>query len=181
MSSDLVSAVLQFLTPVVVERVGAASGLESATAQKAATLLVPSLLSGLSVLSAKPRGAQQLETTEPIAVSGKLTYFEAVPDHWISIGGTLNNYVGREIVSKSYSRPGVDPFRSRQIDHALLEQPPAETLYQRRRCPRAGLPAAGTTYKETRASLVRCSGPDPRDLRCFLLPLSASWSLLPHT
>jgi len=63
MSSDLVSAVLQFLTPVVVERLGAASGLETATAQKAATVLVPSLLSGLAVLAVKPSGAQQLETT----------------------------------------------------------------------------------------------------------------------
>ena len=63
MGSDLVSAVLQFLTPVVVERLGAASGLETATAQKAATVLVPSLLSGLAVLAAKPSGAQQLEAT----------------------------------------------------------------------------------------------------------------------
>jgi hypothetical protein len=63
MSSDLVSTVLQFLTPVVVERMGSASGLETATAQKAATVLVPSLLSGLAVLAARPSGAQQLETT----------------------------------------------------------------------------------------------------------------------
>src|SRR5262245_11475889 len=63
MNSGLVSAVLQFLTPVVVERLGAASGLETATAQKTATVLVPSLLSGLAVLAAKPSGAQQLETT----------------------------------------------------------------------------------------------------------------------
>jgi hypothetical protein len=63
MSSDLVSAVLQFLTPVVIERLGAASGLETATAQKTATVLVPSLLSGLAVLAAKPSGALQLKAT----------------------------------------------------------------------------------------------------------------------
>src|SRR5262245_45543662 len=62
MSPNLVSAVLQFVTPVVAERLGAASGLETATAQMEAAALVPSLLSGLAVLAAKPSGAQQLET-----------------------------------------------------------------------------------------------------------------------
>src|SRR5262245_56318919 len=62
MSPNLVSAVLQFVTPVVVDRLGAASGLETATAQQVATALVPSLLSGLAVLAATPKGAQQLET-----------------------------------------------------------------------------------------------------------------------
>jgi PRC-barrel domain/Bacterial protein of unknown function (DUF937) len=62
MDSDLVSAVLQFLTPSVVERSGASAGLETDMARKAATVVVPSLLSGLAVLAAKPIGAQQLET-----------------------------------------------------------------------------------------------------------------------
>jgi Bacterial protein of unknown function (DUF937)/PRC-barrel domain len=62
MRSNLVSAVLEFLTPTVVERLGASTGLETDMAGKAATAVVPSLLSGLAVLAAKPVGALQLET-----------------------------------------------------------------------------------------------------------------------
>jgi hypothetical protein len=40
-------------------------------------------------------------TTEPVTTSGKLTYLTAVPNNWTSIGGTLNNYVGREIYSRA--------------------------------------------------------------------------------
>src|SRR5262245_56835872 len=62
MRSNLVSAVLQFLSPMVVERLGASTGLDTDMAQKAATAVVPSLLSGLAVLAAKPLGALQLES-----------------------------------------------------------------------------------------------------------------------
>jgi len=41
------------------------------------------------------------QTAEPVATSDKLTYFAVVPNDWTSIGGTLNNYVGREIYSRA--------------------------------------------------------------------------------
>ena len=41
------------------------------------------------------------QPAEPVATSGELTYFAVVPDDWTSIGGTLNNYVGREIYSRA--------------------------------------------------------------------------------
>jgi Bacterial protein of unknown function (DUF937)/PRC-barrel domain len=62
MGSNLVSVVLQFLTPLVVERLGASAGLETDMARKVATAVVPSLLSGFAVLAAKPVGALQLES-----------------------------------------------------------------------------------------------------------------------
>ena len=45
--------------------------------------------------------ADRPQTVEPVVTFGKLTHFAAVPDDWTSIGGTLNDYVGREIYSRA--------------------------------------------------------------------------------
>ena len=52
MATDVVSAVSRFLTPEVMGKLAAASGLDSGMARTAVSAAVPSILSGLASISA---------------------------------------------------------------------------------------------------------------------------------
>jgi len=60
MATNLVSLVMQFMTPDVIARIASALGLDDDIAKKAITAAVPALLAGLAGLAAKPGGARQL-------------------------------------------------------------------------------------------------------------------------
>jgi hypothetical protein len=60
MATNLVSLVMQFLTPDMIGRIASALGLDRNTVQTAIGAAVPGLLAGLSGVSAQPGGAQKL-------------------------------------------------------------------------------------------------------------------------
>jgi Bacterial protein of unknown function (DUF937) len=60
MAVNLVSLVMQFLTPDMIGRIAAGLGLDRTTAQTAISSAVPSLLAGLSNVAAQPGGAQKV-------------------------------------------------------------------------------------------------------------------------
>jgi hypothetical protein len=60
MATNLVSLVMQFLTPDMIGRIAAVLGLDRNTAQTAVNSAVPALLAGFSSTAAQPGGAQKL-------------------------------------------------------------------------------------------------------------------------
>ena len=73
MSTNLVSLIMQFLTPDVIGRIANALGLDRSTAQSAIGAAVPGLLAGLTnAATTQPNGAQKLadavkQETNPLA------------------------------------------------------------------------------------------------------------------
>ena len=63
MAANLVSVVMQFLTPDMIAKIASALGLDRAVAQKAVGGAVPALLSSLADLASAPNGARQLSST----------------------------------------------------------------------------------------------------------------------
>src|SRR4029077_15577867 len=62
MAANLVSVVMQFLTPHMIAKIASALGLDRSVAQKAIGGAVPALLAGLADLASTPNGARQLST-----------------------------------------------------------------------------------------------------------------------
>jgi hypothetical protein len=60
MASNLVTAVMQFLTPDMIAKIASALGIDRSVAQKAVSGAVPALLAGLTDLVSTPNGARQL-------------------------------------------------------------------------------------------------------------------------
>jgi hypothetical protein len=60
MATNLVSLVMQFLTPDMIGRIASALGLDRNTVQTAIGAAVPGLLAGLTAVAAQPGGAQKL-------------------------------------------------------------------------------------------------------------------------
>lgn len=60
MSVNILSAIMQFLTPDMVGRISSVAGLDRTVAQRAIGAAVPALLSGLASLASKPDGAREL-------------------------------------------------------------------------------------------------------------------------
>ena len=60
MATNLVSLVLQFLTPDLVARIASALGLDRNIVQSAVGAAVPGLLASLGGVAAQPGGAQKL-------------------------------------------------------------------------------------------------------------------------
>jgi hypothetical protein len=60
MATNLVSLVMQFLTPEMVGRIASALGLDRGSTQSAIAAAVPALLAGLSNVASQPEGAQKL-------------------------------------------------------------------------------------------------------------------------
>ena len=63
MAANLVSVVMQFLTPDMIAKIASALGLDRSVAQKAIGGAVPALLAGLADLASNPHGARQLSNT----------------------------------------------------------------------------------------------------------------------
>lgn len=60
MSVNILSTIMQFLTPDMVGRIASVAGLDRTVAQRAIGAAVPALLSGLASLASKPDGAREL-------------------------------------------------------------------------------------------------------------------------
>lgn len=63
MATNLVSAVMQFLTPDMIAKIASVLGLDRNLAQKAITGAVPALLASLADVASTPNGARQLTNT----------------------------------------------------------------------------------------------------------------------
>ncbi|WP_454625005.1 DUF937 domain-containing protein [Bradyrhizobium cenepequi] len=63
MATNLVSVVMQFLTPDMIAKIAAALGLDRSLAQKAIAGAVPALLASLADVASTPNGARQLTNT----------------------------------------------------------------------------------------------------------------------
>ena len=63
MATNLVSSVMQFLTPDMVARIARTLGIDPDVAQKVVSAAVPAILASFAGLAAKPAGAKQLSET----------------------------------------------------------------------------------------------------------------------
>jgi hypothetical protein len=63
MAANLVSVVMQFLTPDMIAKIASALGLDRSVAQKAIGGAVPALLASLADVASSPNGARQLSST----------------------------------------------------------------------------------------------------------------------
>jgi hypothetical protein len=63
MAANLVSVVMQFLTPDMIAKIASALGLDRSVAQKAIGGAVPALLASLADVASTPNGARQLSST----------------------------------------------------------------------------------------------------------------------
>ena len=63
MAVNLVSLIMQFLTPDMIGRIASALGLDRNNTQTAISAAIPGLLAGLSGVAAQPGGAQKLVDT----------------------------------------------------------------------------------------------------------------------
>src|SRR6516165_5023874 len=63
MADNLISVVMQFLTPDMIAKIAAALGLDRSVTQKAVGGGVPALLSTLADVASTPNGARQLANT----------------------------------------------------------------------------------------------------------------------
>lgn len=63
MATNLVSSVMQFLTPDMVAKIARTLGIEPDVAQKVVSAAVPAILASFGGIAAKPAGAQQLSET----------------------------------------------------------------------------------------------------------------------
>jgi Bacterial protein of unknown function (DUF937)/PRC-barrel domain len=73
MTDNIVATISRFLTPEILGKMATATGLDDATAQKAASASVPAILGGLADLAAKPGGARQLANAVADQPSGLLS------------------------------------------------------------------------------------------------------------
>src|SRR5262245_27270573 len=85
MAANLVSVVMQFLTPDMIAKIASALGLDRSLAQKAIGGAVPALLASVADLASTPNGARQLTNTLAQQPLGSLDTIK------ILIGGSAQN------------------------------------------------------------------------------------------
>jgi hypothetical protein len=85
MATNLVSVVMQFLTPDMIAKIASVLGLDRSVAQKAIAGAVPALLAGLADITSAPNGARQLSNTLAQQQAGSLENFKSI------IGGSGQN------------------------------------------------------------------------------------------
>jgi Bacterial protein of unknown function (DUF937) len=78
MATNLVSVVMQFLTPDMIAKIASALGLDRSVAQKAIGGAVPAILSSLADVAATPNGARQLTNTVAQQQPGSLESFKSL-------------------------------------------------------------------------------------------------------
>ena len=85
MATNLVSVVMQFLTPDMIAKIASALGLDRSVAQKAIAGAVPALLASLADLASAPNGARQLGNALAQQQAGSLESIKSI------IGGSGQN------------------------------------------------------------------------------------------
>jgi hypothetical protein len=78
MATNLVSVVMQFLTPDMIAKIASALGLDRSVAQKAIGGAVPAILSSLADVAATPNGARQLTNMVTQQPPGSLESFKSL-------------------------------------------------------------------------------------------------------
>jgi hypothetical protein len=78
MAANLVSVVMQFLTPDMIAKIASALGLDRSVAQKAIGGAVPALLASLADVASTPNGARQLSSTLAQQQPGSLESFKSL-------------------------------------------------------------------------------------------------------
>jgi Bacterial protein of unknown function (DUF937) len=78
MATNLVSVVMQFLTPDMIAKIASALGLDRSVAQKAIGGAVPAILSGLADVASTPNGARQLTNMVTQQPPGSLESFKSL-------------------------------------------------------------------------------------------------------
>jgi hypothetical protein len=78
MATNLVSVVMQFLTPDMIAKIASALGLDRSVAQKAIAGGVPAILSSLADVAATPNGARQLTNMVTQQPPGSLESFKSL-------------------------------------------------------------------------------------------------------
>jgi hypothetical protein len=78
MAANLVSVVMQFLTPDMIAKIASALGLDRSVAQKAIGGAVPAILSSLADVAATPNGARQLTNMVTQQPPGSLESFKSL-------------------------------------------------------------------------------------------------------
>lgn len=123
MTESIIAAVSRFLTPEMVGKIGSATGLDRATAQKAVDASVPAILGGFADLASKPAGARQLASAIAEQPSGLLSTLATVMSGNKQLqengGGMLASLLGSGALGTMVS--GVSKF-------AGIEQGPARGL-----------------------------------------------------
>ncbi|UGY18688.1 DUF937 domain-containing protein [Bradyrhizobium septentrionale] len=85
MAANLVSVVMQFLTPDMVAKIASVLGIDRNVAQKAIGGAIPALLAGLADVTATPQGARQLSSSLAQQQPGSLDILKSL------IGGSGQN------------------------------------------------------------------------------------------
>ncbi len=78
MATNLVSVVMQFLTPDMIAKIASALGLDRSVAQKAIGGAVPAILSSLADVASTPNGARQLTNMVTQQPPGSLESFKSL-------------------------------------------------------------------------------------------------------
>ena len=78
MASNLVSVVMQFLTPDMIAKIASALGLDRSVAQKAIGGAVPAILASLAGVASTPNGARQLTSVVTQQQPGSLESFKSL-------------------------------------------------------------------------------------------------------
>jgi hypothetical protein len=125
MSINLVSSIMQFLTPDLIAKITPALGLDRSVAQKAIAAGTPAILAGLASLASKPGGAQQLSSTLAQQTSGMLSQFTN------ALGGSAQAALseeGADLLSTLMGRGGLSSLASAVSGYAGISQGKSESL-----------------------------------------------------
>ncbi len=125
MSTNLVSMLMQFVTPDVIKKIAAALGIDRAIVQKAVSAGVPTILASLASLASKPGGAQQLSDTLMQQRTGTI-------DNIISaIGGSAQSSraeEGADLLSSLMGSDGLNALTSAIGSYAGISTGKSKTL-----------------------------------------------------
>lgn len=125
MSINLVSSIMQFLTPELIAKIASALGLDRSVAQKAITAGIPAILASLASLASKPGGAQQLSDVLAEQKPGTLENLLS------AIGGsgrTARAEEGLDLLSTLAGGRGVSALTSAIASYTGIGQSKGETL-----------------------------------------------------
>lgn len=125
MSTNLISSIMQFVTPDLIAKIASAVGIDRNVAQKAIAAGAPAILAALASLASKPGGAQQL--------SSALTQLkQTMPDTLVnSIGGSGQSAVaeeGADLLSTLLGSSGLNSLTSAMGAYTGISQGKSATL-----------------------------------------------------
>ncbi len=126
MSTNLVSSIMQLLTPDLIARIASALGLERSIAQKAIAAGVPAILAGLASLASKPGGAQQLSN---VLARQRPDMLETVmTSSFTGSARTALSEEGSDQLSSLLGRGGLNGLMSAISTYTGMSQNKSETL-----------------------------------------------------